>query len=79
MTTKLVRVRDLKQGDRVDLEGDPYADPQSDKPGLQCEYQVVDCIEVETPACTCVYFEDFTCAFPSDHQVKVFVGEVAPV
>lgn len=77
MTTRLVKVNDLKQGDRVDLEGDIYADPHNERAALQCEYQLVDTIEMETPACICVYFEDFTCGFPTGHEVKVDVGEVA--
>lgn len=73
MSTQLVMVKDLKPGDRVDLEGDLHADPEKTNVLLQHEYQVVDQVEQETPACVCVYFTDFTCGFPTEHRVKVSV------
>lgn len=75
MTTQLVMVKDLKDGDRVDLEGDVHADPDSTNRLLQHEYQVVESIEQETRECVCVYFTDFVCGFPSEHLVKVRVEE----
>ena len=64
-------VKDLKEGDLVDLEGDIYADPDHDKPLLVDTYQEVDRLEPEGEGCICVYFVDFTCAFPPEHRVRV--------
>lgn len=68
---KRTRVKDLKPGDRVDLENDIYADPNHDKVLLEHEYMVVDWLERESPGCVCVYFQDFTCGFPPNHVVNV--------
>lgn len=67
----LISIKDLKPGDRVDLEGDAIADPSNDKPLLANEFQVVESLEPEGDGCICVYFTDFTCGFPPDHQVKL--------
>ena len=77
MTVQLVKVKDLKEGDWVDLENDPYADPLGEVVLLECEFQVVSTIEQETPDCVCVYFADFVCGFPPEHEVKVEVAEAA--
>lgn len=69
--TQIVAVKDLKPGDALDLEGDPIADPGHSNALLENEYQVVDEIEVETPACTVVHCQDFTCGFSPNHLVKV--------
>lgn len=68
---KQVAVRDLKVGDMVDLQDDPYAD-KNHNPFLECEYVIVAKIESETPDCVAVWFEGFDCVgFPPDHQLKV--------
>lgn len=81
MTTDLlVKVRDLKHGDTVDLEGDPYAtapcevDPDCTINQVwNFEYGVVGELIEETPTCFSVVFEnnDHWVGFPPDHLVKV--------
>lgn len=70
---RLVKIRDLKPGDMVDLQGDPYADPNHE--AIELEYELMSVYEVveETPGCflvTCNNF-DFGCGFPPDHKVLV--------
>lgn len=65
------RIDQLRVGDRVDLEGDQYADPGHDRPDFQCEFQVVSEIEHETAYCVVVHFDNFSCGFPPDHMVDV--------
>jgi hypothetical protein len=76
-------VRDLQPGDRVDLEGDAFADPDyipsgEDAPEgymgsrFQFEFERVMEVEQETPDCIRVDFESgFSCGFPPDHLVDV--------
>lgn len=65
------RVAALKIGDRVDLEADEYADPTNDNPSFPFEFSVVQQIEQETPQCTVVNFDGFTCGFPPDHWIDI--------
>jgi len=69
--TEFVNVRDLREGDYVDLEGDKYADPNN-SPFLQSEYVIVaENPKQETENCVAVGFESFdVVGFPSDHMVK---------
>ncbi len=74
-------VKDLRAGDRVDLEGDEYADvDECEEPGqgfsrhpeFAFEFETVSELEAETPECTRVDFESgFSCGFPPDHWVEV--------
>ena len=66
-------VRDLRIGDRVDLEADTFADPAHDPHSpFQFEFEVVAGVERETDDCTRVDFESgFSCGFPPDHLVDV--------
>ncbi len=64
-------VKDLVPGDLVALDGDEFADPDRSNTLLEHEFQCVDELEAETPACTCVYFDNFTCGFPPEHEVRV--------
>lgn len=73
---KEVAVRDLQPGDLVDLEADPYADPDVVDPGnfspFEFELAEVVEIEVETPTCTVVGFEAYGAyGFPPTHEVRV--------
>ena len=70
---RLAKIRDLKPGDMVDLEGDPFADPNHDEIQLQYEYIVVDHVREETPGCWLLEGGnvDFLCGFPPDHEVVV--------
>ena len=66
------RIKDLQIGDLVDLEGDPYADPQRDNHWFQCEYLMVNDVDHETPDCTAIWFEGWDCCgFPPSHEVEV--------
>lgn len=76
------RVDMLKIGDRVDLEGDIFADPcggasdsasmgDSEHPEFAFEFQTVREIEQESADCICVYFDNFACGFPPDHWIDV--------
>jgi hypothetical protein len=77
--TELVPISALKIGDRVDLEGDRYADPKHDDFAKECEYAVVSEIEVETDDCTAVVFEGSAVSayvgFPPDHEVRRLKAE----
>lgn len=65
------KVADLREGDLVDLEGDPFADPKRNKPEYQFEYATVVEYELESPDCMCIYFESTSVGFPPDHMVEV--------
>lgn len=76
------RVDMLRTGDRVDLEGDIFADPRggatdslsmedSDHPEFAMEFQTVREIDRESDECICVYFDNFACGFPPDHWLDV--------
>ena len=57
MSMTLRRVCDLRPGDLVDHEGDPFADPECDHAGFDCELLEVVCVEREPAGCTAVSFE----------------------
>lgn len=75
------RVQDLQEGDMVDLEGDPYADPEGEEPdcddcasrrdSYKYEFEEVMGVEQETPDCVRVDFIMDSIGFPTDHQVFV--------
>jgi hypothetical protein len=74
-------VAELRPGDRVDLEGDVFADPDvyadplngvSEHPEFEFEFQVVEAVVPETDECTRVEFEGgFVCGFAPDHMIEV--------
>jgi hypothetical protein len=65
-----IKVRDLRVGDRVDLEKDPFADPRSDNPSFSFEYALVMDVEAETSTCVCVYIDGVDAfGFPPDHEI----------
>lgn len=65
-------VGEIIPGDRIDLEGDRYADPNGDTIAYQSEYAQADGVEFETPDCTVVHFTDGpSIGFPADWKVKV--------
>lgn len=70
-TPAMVAVRDLHPGDKLDLQGDPLADPQGDNIALEYEYVTVAGVEQETADCIRVDGADFSCGFGPDHLVKV--------
>jgi hypothetical protein len=75
MTFKEQRIDELDYEDLVDLENDPFADPEKNNPLYEFEYMTVDRIEKETDQVMIVYFYNGpTIAFPKDHIVKIKVG-----
>ena len=68
-----VPVSSIRIGDLVDLENDPYADPQHDNPTYPYEYVVCCEIEHETPWCIVLGFEGAggVVGFPPDHDLMV--------
>jgi len=73
---QLTKVKDLKEGDLIDLEGDIYADPKHDRLEFQCLACFVETVEPETPDCVAVWIEGLDCfGFPPDHRVWKIVGE----
>lgn len=63
--------RDLIIGDLVDLEGDPYADPDRDNPSMKYEYAHVAARRWEGRACVVVTFEGIDeIGFPPDHTFR---------
>lgn len=72
----LVMVSELREGDHVDLERDPFADPTGDNPSLGCLYAVVASIERETTDCIVVHFDEHdSVGFPVDHHVVYHPNE----
>lgn len=67
----MIKVSDLKEGDLVDLEGDPYADPKSQRAVLKYMLAEVQSVEREALDCICVYFDFDAVGFSSDHLVRV--------
>jgi hypothetical protein len=65
------QISELKPGDLVDLENDPFADKEK-HPEFEFEYQEVETVDVETPEYTAVYFVSAACVgFPPSHVVEV--------
>lgn len=65
-------VSNLVVGQRVDLEGDVYADPERNNPAFESEFETVMVLERETPDCLVVHFESgFACGFPLNHMVRI--------
>ena len=76
------QVRDLRPGDRVDLQNNEFADPlgfagngdESEacaRNGWAYEFAEVLEIEPETAGCIRVDFNNFSCGFPPDHWIDV--------
>lgn len=75
-----IRIDALRIGQRVDLEGDRYADPdnnsengwRSTHPEFESEYEIVFDTVSESSGCIRVDFNSgFSCGFPPDHLVTV--------
>jgi hypothetical protein len=72
VTANTLPVSDLREGDLVDLEGDPFADPRRDRIAFATEYQTVEAVVRETARCVAVYILDVDCfGFPPGHHVRV--------
>jgi hypothetical protein len=62
----------LVEGDRVDLEKHPFADPNHDHPYFEFEFVEVAGADLETPGCLRVDFEGSPSAgFPPEHKIPV--------
>jgi hypothetical protein len=69
-----VKVRDLKRGMMVDLQGDPFADPEQENHSYEFEYAVVEDPDPD-PDMVVVEFRDGSLVgFPPDHEL-VWNGE----
>lgn len=73
MAHHMVRVRDLVEGDLINLEGDRYADvPKEGELSIfPYEYARVEETEQETPTCIRVDTQLGSYGFPPDHEVPV--------
>ncbi len=65
----------LRPGDRIDLQGDIYADIWHDEdggnPAFQFEFAEVYSVEKESADCVCVDTSQAAFGFPAGHLVKV--------
>lgn len=67
----LTKAKDLKVGDFIDLEGDPYADPHSDNDYFRSEFVQVVEVTPETDDCVAVGIEGFDLVgFPVGHEIR---------
>ena len=73
MDIKVVAVENLHSDDLVDLQNDPYADPDGADPVLENELQRVESVTLEERNnCVAVAFCDFdVVGFPAGHKVRV--------
>ena len=63
------KIKDLKPGDRVDLESDPF---HADDPLVEFEYGNVESVVEETPTCFVVNFNNVgAAAYNPDMLVEV--------
>jgi hypothetical protein len=70
------KVRDLKENDLVDLEGDPYHSDPEDAAIVECEYARVTEVVRETDECYCVHFENVSsAAYQPDTEFEVVEPE----
>lgn len=58
-------------GDRLDLEGDRYADPESENVSHRHEYAEVMTRDLETPECVALGGDGWWVGFPVAHLVKL--------
>ena len=66
-----VKIKELKVGDFIDLEGDEYADPDAEITAFQFLYAQVAAVETETVDCIAISIEGVdTFGFPPDHEVR---------
>jgi hypothetical protein len=54
VTSQLVAVEELQDGDLIDLQGDPYADVGDHADAGTFEYEVAEVVGVEFETSTCV-------------------------
>jgi hypothetical protein len=69
----LIKVEDLKRGDRVDPLSCPYS---FEEPFAEFEYMIVDEVERETDTCTVVKYLDFDMVgYPVGTELEVAYNE----
>lgn len=66
----MVTAADLKEGDMVDLEGDPYANGEDTQHIAPFELFVVRGVERETADCVRVDFDNLSVGFPPNHRLR---------
>ncbi len=66
-----VQACDLRPGQLVDLEEDPFADPLSDHRRYEWEFMEVMEVVRESGTCVRVDFDDDSIGFPADHVLTV--------
>lgn len=79
MTEERKAARDVTQGDKLDLEGDAFADPDGDSTGPDghfygFEFELCEVIEpplMESPDCVLIHTSSGSFGFPPDHLLKV--------
>lgn len=64
-----VPVSTLVEDDRIDLEGDRYADPDRNHPIYPYEHAVVVSTELEAEDCLVVHTDGESIGFPPNHHV----------
>lgn len=76
---RLTRADELKEGDMVDLQGDPYADPKNDPIlAFAFEYAVVSSRTLDAPGLIAIGFEGYAVIpFPVGHMLRVTRRAVA--
>ncbi len=75
MSTEMVLAQNIREGLKLDLEGDTFADPSNSNRLLECELAEVIGVELETPECIRLDFEHGSVGFPIGHLLKVVNSE----
>jgi hypothetical protein len=73
----VIKAKDVKEGDRLDLEGDQFADPNGNGIGesgdfyaFEFELAEVEEVERETADCIVIHTSLGSFGFPPDHMIK---------
>ena len=69
ITKTRVRAKNIRPGDVVDLEGDPYANPDSEDVAFRYEHALVLNVERETPECVRLDLAHESYGFPVAHRL----------
>lgn len=73
----MIKAKNVREGDRLDLEGDQFADPNGDGIGesghfygFEFELAEVESVEFETRDCVVIHTSLGSFGFPPDHPIK---------